>query len=66
MKKIYTRPETTVDSMMAEQAIMGLSIENSNSKYLTIPFARYDEENVPTEADANSHSFNPWGDEEGI
>ena len=66
MKKLYVQPVVEVENLTMEYAILGLSLGEQNSSYLDIPFAVYEMESVPTEADSNSHHFNPWEDEEDL
>lgn len=66
MKKFYVKPIVEVVILAMEHAILGLSLDEKRSSYLDIPFAVYEMESVPTEADSNFHQFNPWEDEEEL
>lgn len=64
MRKIYVKPCLTVDCLLPEGDILGLSELGTTS--FTINFADYNEKDLPGEADVNSQQPNLWGDDENI
>ncbi|MBO4659392.1 MAG: hypothetical protein J5637_07200 [Prevotella sp.] len=64
MGKFYVKPCITVDCMLPEGDILGLSKLGMSS--VVIEYADYDEKNPPCEADLNVQPKGLWNDEDDL